>query len=352
MITTEAIGILNLQDKFEREELKKNYISSFISAHRKKCVAVTIVEMESQERQIHRINMAYGVLNKSELPAAGMMEFDFVDESSKEELSLTHHGPSKKLEDFILSLLRNKKHGLCLRLLELAISNYDDSTSNKISFDLGVAYRLLGKVLIEVGLINQGVPFYNYGHSNYEKGKSFMQIGDYRSALHFMGKELRKRETEVPYDEICQLISICYFLIGEYQNAINIIEDVLPELVPKKQIFEESCKSKKFATATMLCMSRLHKLEGGSLDALKMRVKYPMCSKYLQNCYGKISEAYKVIEEFERESDKYDLFLDSLKPKNPVKESIEEDYTIEELQKAYLELFQEPLLKSLIYNPK
>ena len=99
-------------------------------------------------------------------------------------------------------------------------------------------------------------------------------------------------------------------------------------------------------------MSRLHELEGSSVDALKMRVKYPLCSKYLQNCYGKISAAFKVIEEFERESDKYDLFLDSLKPKNPVKESIEADYTIEELQKAYLQLFEEPLLKSLIYNPK
>ena len=351
MIVPEAIKILELQEKFEREELKKNYIRLFLSAHRRKCAAVTIVEMESQEKQIQRINMAYSVLNKTEVSSTGNLLLDIVEVPVKDQ-ELRHHKANDKLEEFILQLIEGKKHALCIRLLELAITEFDDNAPRKLNFDLIVAYRLLGKVLIESGLINQGVPYYNYGQSNFERGKSYMEIGDYRSALHFIGKELRKRETDIPYDEVCQLISICYFLVGEYQNAIQIIEDVLPALLPKKQIFEESCKSKKFATVTMICMYRLHKLEGTTLDAIKMRVKYPLCSKYLQNCYGKITEAYKVIEEFEHESEKYDLFLDSLKPENPVKEDIDPDYTIEELQRAYLVLFDEPLLKSLIYNPK
>ena len=85
---------------------------------------------------------------------------------------------------------------------------------------------------------------------------------------------------------------------------------------------------------------------------LKIWVKYPLSSKYLQKCYGKISEAYKVIEEFEKESDKYDQFLNLLKPKNPVKEQVKADYSIKELQNSYQDLFEEPMLKSLIYHPK
>jgi uncharacterized protein YnzC (UPF0291/DUF896 family) len=76
MIEPEAIKILALQEKFEREELKKNYISLFLSAHRKKCAAVTIVEMESQEKQIQRINMAYSVLNKTELSSSANILLD------------------------------------------------------------------------------------------------------------------------------------------------------------------------------------------------------------------------------------------------------------------------------------
>ena len=351
MIKAEAISILNLQDKFEIEELKKNYISAFVSSYRKKSAAVTMVEMESQEKVIHRINLAYSILNNSELTIEAL-RFDFEAESSNEELSLNHPGPNKKIENFILALLEKNKHGLCIRLLELAISEHNESTPRKLNFDLAIAYRLLGKTLIQIGLINQGMPLYNFGHTHLERGKSYMQIGDFRSALHYMGKEIRMRETDVPFDEICQMISICYFLIGEYENALNIIEEVLPTLIPKKQIFEESCKSKKFATVIMLCMYRIHDLEGSNFDTLKIWVKYSMCSKYLKSCYGKISEAYKVIEEFERESEKYDEFLISLKPKNPVKEKIDTQYEIEELQKSYLELFDEPLLKSLIYNPK
>ena len=347
----DAISVLKLEENFETEELHRAYLSSFINAFRKKSAAVTIVEMETCERVIKDINRAYCHLHERDYPDNTSLLFDFnYQDSDEKEDANQISGPG--LEDHVVNLLEQRKHIMCIRLLELAIVRYGEGNAKATNFNTTTAYRMLGKCLIQCGMINQGIPFYNYRLKAYNRAKNLMLIGDYRSALHYFGKELKEKETEVSYDEICQLISISYFLSGEYQNALNIIEDVLPQFMPKRQIFENECRSKKFATAIMLCMYRLMNLEGNTLESIKIRVKYPMCSKYLQNCYGKISEAFKVIEEFEKIPEKQDAFFNSLKPENPVRERIEASYEIEDLQAQFLLIFGKPLEKSLIYNPK
>ena len=346
----EASSILHLEQNFEREELRKAYLTSFIVAFRMKSAAVTIVEMESRDRELRNINQAYSLLQELEARDSTSLLFDF-DIKAAADIKESNHISGKGLEEHITALLAERKHLMSIRLLELAIVRYSSSKS-ALNFDLTTAYRMLGKCLIQCGLINQGISFYNYGLKPYHRAKNLMLIADYRSALHYFGMELKKKETDVPYDEICQIISICYFLVGEYENALNIIEDVLPQFIPKRQIFENECKSRKFATAIMLSMYRLMNLEGRKMENLKIRVKYPMCSKYLQNCFGKISEAFKVIGEFEKMPEKHDAFFDSLKPENPVRERIEEDYDIGELQSCFLNIFGKPLEKSLIYHPK
>ena len=84
----------------------------------------------------------------------------------------------------------------------------------------------------------------------------------------------------------------------------------------------------------------------------KTIVKYPLCSKYLLNCYGKLSTAFADVEAFDEDQEAYDEFLNNLKPRNPVTEQLELNYAVEELQESFLTMYGEPLEKSLIYNPK
>ncbi|MEQ8323603.1 MAG: hypothetical protein RIC15_11775 [Vicingaceae bacterium] len=350
MNKSEAEKILKLSGKYELEELKRAYLCSFVNTFRKSAAAVTIMEMEQRERELKRINSAYFSLNGNQDPKDASIHFDF------EPLTVvTPEKPSEKnlnIQEQILDLLSQQKHTLCIRLLEQALLQYNQDTGKVIGLDRVKVLRLLGKTLIQIGMINKGMPLYNMSLLAYEKAKNMMAIGDYRSALHYFGKELNDKETKVPFDEICEMISICYFLSGDYENALSIVENVLPGLMPKRQIFSGGSQTEKYATVLLICIYRSMNLEGGSLDQLKIRVKYPLAAKYLQNCYGKISEAIKIVDDFENNPESYDRFMDSLKPANPVREQIELSYELDDLQIQYLAIFGQPMKKSLIYNPK
>jgi hypothetical protein len=96
----------------------------------------------------------------------------------------------------------------------------------------------------------------------------------------------------------------------------------------------------------------LDEVQGKIFEQVKIWLKYPLCLKYLQNCYGKLSSAFKVIEEFEKDNSAYDEFLNNLKPKPFIKEHVVLKYEDIEFEENYYDLFKQPISKSLIYHPK
>jgi len=348
----EAQDILGLRNGFDKEDLKKSYTLNFIKVFREKSAAMTIEKSEQFDRRLHEFNEAFCILDNSEILERGDYQFDFRHLNAPSRHETIVSVGNTELEKSLEKLLTAGHHLLLLRLLEISISKYLSNPTRKLIPTFFSEVRIMGKTLIELGLINQGIVYYSYGLDNFEKARRYKSVGDYRSAIHYFGKELKNKNSEVPKDEVCQLISISYFLLNEYKNAIGIIENILPQLLPNKQIFEQACRWKNFATELMVSIYKVHRIEGKQLDVLKIRVKYPLSAKYLQKCHGKVSEAFKVIDNFEKNHVEYDAFIDSIKPKSIVKEKISFDYNTQELKEKYFSFFNDSILKSHIYHPK
>lgn len=353
MIKAEALGILQLPRNYDKEWLRLNYHKFFVDEFRLKSVALTNSEVAQHVSILNLINQAYSQLDGTEIIEIDELQFDFrLKEFEKNKLHSLKKKPEMAFVSFIEKMMREHREGLSLSLLEISIGLSLKESHGFSPVNLNVLMPLLGQLLIELGLINQGIKYYNFGKDNYEKGLAYKQIGDYKMAAHHFALELPLNESNVPVAEICQHISICYFLLNDYENAVDIIETVLPRIASKKNIFEESCKWKSFATAIMVSMNKLNKFAGKTLDGIKLRLKYPLCYKYLQNCYGNLDAAWQVIESFELNSGLYDDFLNNLKTKPNFRSNINMDYDLDEISECYSSIFNQPLNKSLIYNPK
>lgn len=353
MTHSEASDILELNPGFDREGLKLAYHRLFVSTFRSKSFSQTMDESKELEKKLVQINQAFCLLDKSEILSEYELQLDFRHDDLEKYLDLSQNNESnKELTETLDYITRHEKFGLALSLLEEGITTGMGPEQPETLKSIPDALRLLGKVLISMGLVNQGIKYLNFGLKNYNKALNYKRIGEYRLAAHHFAMELKNKETEVPIDEICQKISICYFLLGDFENAIQIIEEVLPNLLPRKSLFDGSCKAKDFATAIMVSMFRLDEVSGKKLDNIKIRLKYPLCFKYLQNCYGNLDTAFKVIEEFEKNNNSYDEFLRDLKPKTYIRPKIILTYELLELHEYYFQLFRKPLRKSLLYHPK
>lgn len=353
MTKAEALGILQLPRNYDKEWLRLNYHKFFVDEFRLKSAALTNSEVSQHESILNLLNKAFSLLDGTEIVENDELQLDFrLKEIDKSKLQNLKKKPETAFVSFIEKMMREHREGLSLSLLEISIGLSLKESHGFSPVNLNVLMPLLGQLLIELGMVNQGIKYFNFGKGNYEKGLAFKHIGDYKMAAHHFALELPLNESNVPVDEICQHISICYFLLNDYENAIDIIETVLPRLATKKNIFEESCKWKNFATAIMVSMNKLNKFAGKTFDGIKLRLKYPLCFKYLQKCYGNIDAAWNVIESFESNSSKYDEFLNNLKTKPNFRNNINMDYDLEEISECYSSIFNQPLNKSLIYNPK
>jgi len=353
MNKTQAKELLKLPISFDKETLRLHYHEHFIRTFRLKSASLTIENSNELDSKLSSINKAFCVLDNSEIQNINELQFDFRFEKLEKKIKATKSHRSKNdLVKHVENLIHLERYGLALSLLEIGIelSLKEDS---KISLSsIGRAINTLGKVLVELGLVSQGILFLNYNVGNYDKALNYRRVGEYKLAAHHFALELRLRESEIPVDVLCQRISICYFLLNDFENSIKIIEEVLPKLIPKKNIFEESCQYKDFATAILVSMYRLNAVSGKKIDKIKIRLKYPLCFKYLQQCYGKLEVALAVMLKFENDHDEYEEFLNKLKAEPFVREVVDLQYNLSELEENYYDLFEQPMNNSLIYNPK
>ncbi len=353
MTKSEARELFELDENFDKEDLRLIYHKKYIGVYRKKSAAVTLDQVKECDEEIQGLNIAFCTLDSSEIKNSDELQLDFRNRDFEERFSSSKS--RRSIENFnvhIHNLLQHNRYGLALSLLEIGIflSLKKDSEVSMASISRSI--NSMGKLLTELGLIHQGIRYQNFNQSDYEKGRNFKRIGEYRLAAHHFALELRNKDTRFPIDDLCQHISLCYFLLNDYENAISIIEEVLPKLMPKKNIFEESCKWKDFATTLMISMYRMNVVKGKQFDMIKIRVKYPLSSKYLNNCFGSLDAAWKVVEKLEKNHDEFDLFMKGIVPEPFVKKNVDLEYSIEELEENYFDLFEIPMNKSLIYNPK
>lgn len=353
MTQNEALKILQLNVDFSPELLRHNYHKRYVECFRGKSVALTNDEVDEKKGQIQLLNDAFCTLDNTEVLKEGEIQLDFrFRDFDKEEILKSQNEPNKSLRSFIERMMVENREGLALSLLEMSIALSARESSSLPQSNLKGLIPLLGKLLLELGLVEQGIKFLNFGKSSAEKAENHFGIGDYKMAAHHYAMELKLSESNMTVDDICQRIAICYFLLSDYENATNIVEEVLPKLAPTKQIFETSCKSNNFAIAMMISIYKQDDYKGKMVDAIKLRLKYPLCYKYLQNCFGKVETAWNVIKNFEEDNTAYEQFMNELKPPTFIRKEVNMDYDEEEISQIYLNLFEEPIQRSLIYHPK
>lgn len=352
MKRSEALDLLQLQEGFDTEQLRLNYHEKFVLCYRELSAAVTIEDSERKKTELHELNKAYSEIEGQDIIDSEMLQFDFRFKNfDRDEILNDKKKSMDEIAVFVQKMMNERREGLALSLLEKGISLSAMEQSNFAYSNLRTLIPLLGELLIELGLTNQGMKYLNFGKTSYKKALNYIRIGDYKMAAHHFALELKLSESGVGSDEICREISLCYFLLNDYENATNIIEEVLPRVVPKRQIFEENCKEKDFAIAMMVSIYKLNDYRGKILDEIKIRLKYPLCFKYLVNCFGKIENAWKIVLEFERDNKAYDKFMSGLKPKSSIRKKVDMSYDLDEISEIHLHLFEVPIKKSLIYHP-
>lgn len=352
MLHTESISVLHLPSKFSYEELRHNYHLEYLRLYRNKLSAATQEDIREIEDQVREVNLCFCELEGQPLLGELDLQLDFRHNNLPEIPDpALFSDEDMRLEQNIKDLWGNHQHGLALRLLEICINQAKLSERGKHRIHYSPTMKLLGRTMLELGMAEQGTGFATFGLSNYEKAQVYKRISDYKTAAIYLGKSLQTGDAPIPIDEVCQQISICYFLLNDYENALNIIEDILPELIPRRNIFEISCKSKKFATSLMISVTRLSNVSASVFQSTKLRLKYPLSYKYLRNCYGSVANAFKIVEEIEGNPQLFDEFMASLHQDTIFRNVVELDYSIENLGAVYFKIFNNPLEKSLIYHP-
>ncbi len=352
MNKSEARDILGLSKDFDKESLRLQYHTQFIETFRLKSASLTIENSKSLEAKLADINRAFSILDGSEIQNVNELQFDFRFEKFEKKITATKsHRSRNDLVRHVENLIQQKRYGLALSILEIGIklSFLEESEISLSSVERAI--NTLGKVIIQLGMVNQGLRYLNYKTGNYEKAQNYRRVGEYKLAAHHFALEMMLRESDVPLEDLCQRISICYFLLNDFENSIKIIEEVLPQITPRKSVFEGACDYKNFATAIVVSMNKLNAVSGKKFDNIRVRLKYPLCFKYLQKCHGNIDDALAILANFKNDSNAYEEFLNSLKPEPFITEEVDLQYSLSELEENY-DLFEQPMKKSLIYNPK
>jgi tetratricopeptide (TPR) repeat protein len=246
-------------------------------------------------------------------------------------------------------LSENKKYGLAIRLMEIGIRKSYELNRYKAFTGQRRLIRSLGKLLIDMGLKDQGIALLTIGSVNYYIGKSFFEIRDYQSAIKYFGRELKDREAKITNQDIVLSIVKCYFLLGEYANCLHVIERVLPNFESSKS--KDWCLPEKMSKILLFAISKAENLNKGMLIKFKLKLKYPVSYRCISKNIPSFNQGLTFLDEI-KDPTVFNEFLQSIAPTYQVVQYPVLSYTEEELNEAYYEIFSEPLNSSLIYNKK
>lgn len=356
MNKSEAITMLQADDQLTPELIRHNYGVKFLHLYRNKVNAVLNEEADNLDRKMLELNEAYGTLRQHAIAGHSGFDYDFG------QLPLigadTAYYRTEPIPEFLKliecsrELMKDKKYGLAFRLIETGIFKSLNDPKFKHSISTKHLLRCFGSVLTKVGMVAEGVQFMNDGAPDYYKGQTFFEIGDYRTAIQYFGEELKKKETMIDKQDVALSIAKCYFLLREYENCLQVLESILPNLVPRSKLFNAPIKSKKHGKIMLLSIHLIGKLQGQPIDRMRAKILYPVTMKFIQKCFGSVNDAVTVLKEYRNNSEKVEAFMESITPVLEIDEQAHLEYDIEQLQRHFFEIFDEPMNQSLIYHKK
>jgi tetratricopeptide (TPR) repeat protein len=240
-------------------------------------------------------------------------------------------------------------YGMAIRLLEIGISRSYELNRYKAFTGQRRLIRTLGKLLLDVGLKDQGIGLLTIGSVNYYIGKSFFEIRDYQSAIKYYGRELKDRKAKVTSQDIVLSIVKCYFLLGEYSNCLHVVERVLPNFESSKS--KDWCLPDKMSKILLFSISKAEQLKKGVLTKFKLKLKYPVSYRCISKNMPSFHQGLNFLDEI-KDPEAFDEFVASIEPSYRMAESPNMNYNEEALNEAYYEIFSEPLNSSQLYNKR
>lgn len=355
MITkAEAASVLGLNKNFSREHIfeayKKTYLNTACHLKLKR------VENAAIHEKLAGINEAFLTLAGLSVPYNGEdpsllldLGLDKQALSNKQPANFEVFPEFQTLIEKSRELAEGGKYGLAIRLMEIGINRSGHLNRYKAFTGQRRLARALGKLLLDIGFTDSGMELLTVGSINYYIGKTYFEIKDYFSAIKYFGRELKDKETSVSREDIILSIVKCYFLLGEYANCLHIIERVLPNFEKSKK--RNWCLNEKTSKMLLFSISKVENLNKGLLVKFKLKLKYPVSYKCIAQHIESFKDGLHFLDEISDERS-FNEFIRHIEPQFQVVEQPDMNYTEEELNEAYYEVFSEPLNASQLYNKR
>ena len=217
-----AINILNLKDNFSIEELKKSYYKQIIINHPDKFTNSSIQIREKQVLLTQEINSAYRYL-LSNIYKNENINFGFGFNSNYNNYEYTNdYFELQELWHTCLNLQSEEKFGLSIRLFEIGI-NLCFTRNYHNCHRLYQLQRDLGTMLIDLGLITEGIEHLKKGKASYYLAQTYLKLKDYDKSIFYSRSEIQEITTAAPA-EISKLnIAKCFYLKGDLRGCLGIL---------------------------------------------------------------------------------------------------------------------------------
>lgn len=352
MTKAEALDLFSISGDCDREYLRMIYHAAYVGNFRSRSSAVNSDEAAALTGKLHKLNQAYTLLCYKERAVIDALMFDF---NPGELISLPQNRmPDREagFREVVGEVLAEGKHGMAMSLLERGIAMSLSPSSSLSLKPLDEAVRMLGKIVCDLGLISQSITLKTAGLGNIEKANVLYSMNEFRLAAQAFATELQADKPQMEKDELCLHIAACHFMLAEYEYALDVVESVLPRIMPAKAIFRGRHASADMAMSLMLCMKKIRKRKGIFLEKAYSGWKYPITVRYLMKCHGSLERAFKIRNKFMAETEESESIPPSLKTKFSPLTECRMEYDMEEYSRYYYRLFSRPLSGSLIYNPE
>ncbi|HPS59111.1 MAG TPA: DnaJ domain-containing protein [Spirochaetota bacterium] len=362
-----ALEILELLNEYSIEDVKRNYRKLVFKHHPDRAHGATNEKITELNNKIILYNEAYDLLtNKTSDDNFSSMNFNWDAPWTVQcqyDYSFTledkQYFQMQKLQRICGELGTERKYGLKIRLYEIGINkclNGDYIHSNK-DYRLYQMGRDLGDLLFQLGLITDGIKFFQMVEANYYLGNAYFYYEDYENAIKYWSYEFSNPQTSADPDDMYEGLNLqiarAYFLSNQYEKCINTIEHLIESKIIQKKSFppyddKRPSYPKYFP---QLLLYSIYILEGNKfLSEIDIKNKYHISYRFIIKLLENYKKAIDSMEKIVSDEKEYNKFIKRTKPKDTykIKGDISLDYSIEELKSIYEKIFHEPYICELI----
>ncbi len=335
----EAREFLGLLEEEDESIIMRNYRIKFVELAYLRNTAVTHKESELHSEQLKLLNNSLKtVLSDADFPEDTMYLDPCIgqildDNIGKSDLpAMTEF---QQLKQDCTQLHQDQKSGLALRLCELSVKKCLEDDKYHKKPNLSFLRELIGDQLMRIGLVNQGLKFLLLPDNHFKNGLTLMNTRDYATAVKYFGKTLQLGENTDEKLQACLAVVQCYFLIGSFENCIDFVENIIPEVI-EPGAYEADQKERKIGKVIAYCLWRVL---NGNINRIVLKLKFPMSHHIISQDFSNLNEAFDEVKKYNSESNMPNELLKLIEPKPIIFEPVNMDYSEEELYKKYYEIF-------------